>query len=314
MTDNSAPRPVVPASRVEPLDEFRALVRAAFEQALSGGKEHWDEMTTAVLKNRLLNLTQRQFSEARYGSPSFIHLVRRIPDLVDVIDDRPPFTLKLKTPITEQSAPSPIADSLPRPIDAAMFAALAEGDWRKVRIRDDLWNAVIDYASGNAYVLDPTTGIARPIEDTDTDLPIVPTLSAKDMNEWRQAFVGSLPAPTSERFQEQLQHWLEGRGRQSDLPYALRRPWADFVKRNVGTRLIDWFKDQGEFPPNDMFVESDTRTLPPAEGISEVVRTRQLRDLIIRAVRRMTYEELTEISLPAHVFLRITGSQSTHDS
>jgi len=43
------------------LDEFRTLVRIAFGQAQQSGKPNWEEMTSAVLKNRLLNLTQGQF-------------------------------------------------------------------------------------------------------------------------------------------------------------------------------------------------------------------------------------------------------------
>ena len=41
------------------------------------GKQDWEQMTTAVLKNRLLNLTRGQFLKTA-TSPSFIQLVQSI--------------------------------------------------------------------------------------------------------------------------------------------------------------------------------------------------------------------------------------------
>ena len=77
-------------------------------------------------------------------------------------------------------------------------------------------------------------------------------------------------------------------------------------------RILEWFKAQGESPPNDLLVELEPRALPPAEAIDEVVRTRQLRDWIVRAVRTMTYEELAQLPLPASVLVRVAG-RSSHD-
>ena len=45
----------------EQLDEFRALIRSAFEQAQRSGKRDWEEMTSAVEKNRLSNITEDKF-------------------------------------------------------------------------------------------------------------------------------------------------------------------------------------------------------------------------------------------------------------
>ena len=145
----------------EQLDEFRALIRSAFEQAQRSGKRDWEEMTSAVLKNRLLNITEGEFSQARYGSPSFINLVRRV-DLLEVLDDYPPFRLRIISPVTTQAdiAPPPEDETQIDTKDA--FASLLQGDLRHVRIRDDLWRAIIDYSSGNTYVLDANTGLARP--------------------------------------------------------------------------------------------------------------------------------------------------------
>lgn len=313
MTNGADAAPTPPATDPR-LDEFRALVRAAFEQALNSGKTDWDEMTSAVLKNRLLALTDRQFSQTRYGSPSFIHLVRRVPDLIELLSEQPPFLLKLRPPLTNQPGIATRSDTLPRQVDEELFDALAHGNWRRVRIREDLWRAVVDYSTHRTYVLDPDTGLARPKEVADSELPQIPTITPEELSGWRQGFVDGLPEPTKGTFTEELREWIEGRGRQSDLPRPVRGLWAEFVKRTVGTRILEWFKAQGEFPPNDMFIEAETRTLPPAEAIDEVVRTRQLRDLIIRAVRTMTYEELAQLPLPASILVRVVGSKSGHES
>jgi hypothetical protein len=294
------------------LDEFRALVRAAFEQAQNSGKPDWEEMTSAVLKNRLLDMTERQFSEDRYGSPSFIHLVRRVPDLLDIVGDRPPFRLKIKTPIvviTDTDSASS-AEGQTAFVSKPDFATPPEGDWRRVRIRDDLWRAIVDYGSGDIYVLDPDTGYARPKEVTDGDLPVVPTAAQEDISSWRHEFVESLAPAFTTKFAGELEAWLDHGGRQTDLPRPVRGRWVEFLKRKVSNRLNEWFKAQGKPSPSDMLLISETGGLPLAEAIDEVVRTRQLRDLIIRAVRTMTYDELTEISLPAFALLRVSGRTS----
>ena len=43
-------------------------------------------MTIAVLKNRLLDLTAREFTEARYGATSFKDFVSHYPDILQLDD------------------------------------------------------------------------------------------------------------------------------------------------------------------------------------------------------------------------------------
>ena len=313
MTEDSNPASGTGAQDEE-LDEFRVLVRAAFEQAQTSGKPDWEEMTSAVLKNRLLDMTERQFSESRYGSSSFIQLVRRIPDLLDIVGDHPPFRLRLKTPIVAITDTDSGAAFEGQAVSVSEpgFAVPPQGDWRRVRIRDDLWRAIIDYDSGDIYVLDPDTGAVRPKEVTDADLPEAPTATQEDVSSWRHEFVESLAPSLRTRFAEELGTWLDHGGRQADLPRPIRGLWVEFLKRKVSNRLNEWFKAQGKPSPSDMLI-SETGALPPAEAIDEVIRTRQLRDLIIRAVRTMTYDELTKISLPAIALLRVSGRTRGQD-
>jgi len=313
MTDDSDLTPPSGNGQDATLDEFRALVRAAFEQALNSGKLDWQEMASAVLKNRLLNLTSGQFSQSRYGSPTFIHLVRRVPDLLDIVNDSPPFKLKIKAPIADQIDIGHTTEDLPQPVSEDTFTTLTEHDWRRARIRDDLWRAIIDYGSGNTYVLDPNTGLARPKASNDPDLPEAPTVTPDKVASWRHEFAESLAPPIKARFTEDLDAWADGRGRQSDLPRTARGPWAEFIKRRVTSILLNWFKGLGESPPKDMLLASESRSIPPSEAIDEVVQARQLRDYIIRALRAMTYEELAQIPLPASVLLHVSRRPGQDD-
>lgn len=312
MTENEGETRLPPGAEGEQLDEFRTLVRSAFEQAQRKGKQDWEEMTSAVLKNRLLSITEGQFSQERYGSRSFINLVRRVPDLLEVLEDNPPFRLRIispdidTSPVTERDVLTPIEAEGP-------FTSLMKGDLRRVRIRDDLWRAVIDYSSHDSYVLDPDTGLARPKRASDADLPIIPTVSQEEVFAWRNEFIQSLDGPIRDRFAEELDDWVNGKGRQSDLPGSVRGPWAEFNKRKVINKLLDWFKERGKSPPKDMIFATEQHNIPSSGVISEVVQTRRLRDLVIQAVRAMTYEELSQVSLPASVILRISGRRSGED-
>lgn len=313
VTEDTRPHDTDHPDGDEGLDEFRALVRAAFEQAQANGKSDWAEMTSAVLKNRILDMTNRQFSQSRYGSPSFVHLVRRIPDLVDFVEDSPPFRLRIKLPVeqeeSEASSRGPIdADSPP------VLIPLPIRDWRHTRVRDDLWRATIDYDSGTIYVFDLQSGLARPREVTDPDLPEFPTIDPREVASWRQEFVSQSARFMRTAREGELQAWAEGTGRLTDLPRAVRGRWAEFTKKRVVQRLLGWFDSRGQTPPEDMLLDSEVRGLPRSEAIDEVVRTGQLRDLIIRVVRTMTFEELARLPLPAEVVLRASGRVDSRDA
>ncbi len=307
MTDDSDVTPPAASGLDQGLDEFRALVRAAFERALKSGKPDWGQMTSAVLKNRLLNISEGEFSQERYGSPSFIHLVRKVPDLLLVVNDHPPFLLQIKTPITEQKSIDLTQESPVKSVSEDTRTASAKDARRRTRIRDDLWRAVMDYGSGNVYVFDADADLAHPRRSDDLALPQIPTVSRDDVSSWRHEFIESLAPSIKTEFSDKLEAWAHGRGRQSDLPAPTRGPWAEFTKSKVTQILFNWFTGQGITPPSDLVIATEARHLPSSEAISEVVQTRRLRELIIRAVREMTYEELSQMPLPASVFLRTSG-------
>lgn len=311
MTESGGSPHLPPGGSSEQLDEFRALVRSAFEQAQRSGKQNWEEMTSAVLKNRLLSITKGQFSQERYGSPSFIHLARRVPDLLEVLDDSPPFRFRITSPTTRTAIASPPEAETQMEAEDT-FASLIKGDLRRIRIRDDLWRAIMDYSSHDTYVLDPDTGLARPSTALDSALPNLPTVSREEVAAWRNEFIQILDASIRTRFPEELNNWART-GQQSNLPGSIRGSWAEFSKRKVINKLFEWFKEREQPPPKDMIFATEGRDIPTSRVISEVVQTRRLRDLVIQAVRAMSYEELSRVPLPASVVLRITDRRSGED-
>jgi hypothetical protein len=284
-------------SEVQSLDDFRHLVREAFDQAHRSGKPDWTEMTSAVLKNRLLNLTAREFSEQQFGAPSFISLVRRVPDVIEIIDDRPPFRLRIRAPTT----PPPIGE-LVRPSGPSQPAVSDEP--RELRVRDDLWRSVIDYRSGLTYIFDSASGAARPWQATDKGQPELPTVSHSDVSSWRWQFVATVE-PLDDQVASELRHWAERGGRVFDLPPAFRKRWAEFLKRQVVDRLESWFRSHQLPIPNDLLVPTAGTRLQSSNRTGDVVQVQQLRNLLVRAAREMTPEELAMISLPASVVLRL---------
>lgn len=127
------PPPNPPPGAAQSEERLRKLIRDAFEAARRTGRTDWQQMTTAVLKNRLLSLTGRAFKESDYGAQTISELVRLLPDLL----------------LFDQSTSPPTVRLLPSqmPVDPPV---VAEG----TRIRRDLWNAVVDYRAPGRYVWD----------------------------------------------------------------------------------------------------------------------------------------------------------------
>lgn len=69
---------------------LRELLIAAFADAKNKGKRDWQTMHLSVLKNRLLQRTERQFSEAAYGGGRMQDIVRMFPDILVLRAGPPP--------------------------------------------------------------------------------------------------------------------------------------------------------------------------------------------------------------------------------
>ena len=208
-------------------DPFKELLARAFSSARDSGKPDWNRMLVAVLRNRLLQLTNRSFKTQDLGASSLVELVSRYTDLVAIDRTAKPVVIEWHGPL---AAPAPGAG----------------------RVRPDLWRAILDVTSGLQYEWDVAAGYARPVAKADPTRKL-PTVDAATLVTWREAFAtahGSTLPDLRER--EQLRTWVGAALGRQGLPAALRRPWSDYLKGEVVARLTSWFQDSGYEPP-DLF-------------------------------------------------------------
>jgi len=184
-------------------------------------------MLVAVLRNRLLQLTNRSFKTQDLGASSLVELVSRYGDLVAIDRTVKPVVIEWRGPL------------------AAPAASVG-------RVRPDLWRATLDLSSGLQYEWDVAAGYARPVPEADPARRL-PTVDAVTLVTWREAFATVHDAMLPDlRDREQLRTWVgTALGRQG-LPGALRRPWSDYLKGKVVERLTSWFQDSGHAAP-DLF-------------------------------------------------------------
>lgn len=262
----------------------RELILAAFAKARESGKPDWRAMTTAVLKNRLLDVTDGAFDEADWGATSTQQFVRGFPELLQIDTSTRPATIRL----LEAAEPAPTGEPI-------LLVPLGP----RRQIRPDLWRAVLDFSSGSTYIWDGQNAIELPdppASSLDTR-HVLPTLSSEEFQQWRNEFVASRsddPPP----IRASLETWREqGRGTRS-LPPQLRHAWNAEIKRRVLERLIAWFDEEGLELPSDLVESTD----------DEHERTpdlRALRAYVHRCVDLMTRGELEGLQLPAGVAARV---------
>ena len=71
-------------------DDSQELIRLAFDKAKGSGRPNWYQMDVGVLKNRILNLTNRGFRESDYGCTTFMEFVRSHSDVLELDETRWP--------------------------------------------------------------------------------------------------------------------------------------------------------------------------------------------------------------------------------
>lgn len=249
--------------------------------ARESGKPDWHRMTVPVLKNRILILTKRGFSEAKYGARNFAEFVQKASGLVQI----------------DYSQFPPIVELKDVPTNSATVAPSKE--FSSVRIRPDFWRAVMDYASGNKYVWDSDKGIARPLEAGDTGYQILPTLTPEVHNSWRREFADARLPMFNDIEKARLNTWVEESLSPRALPHELMREWNHEAQRRVVDVLKEWFEQQHFSPPQKISVSAPRAARLPVETSIEDLRT-----FIIACVRNMNGQELSELKLPASSALR----------
>lgn len=241
-------------------------------------------MTPAVLKNRILDLTNRTFDQSDWGASSLAEFLRQFDDVVaPVPDSRPPQVTLVQ------------GDSPPAPQTAS--AQLRDIGSRR-RIRPDLWEAILDYSSGLRYFWDGTRAVKATPEEEAPGMEL-PTLDQSEFSQWRHDFVRRVSANRSADH-ARLTTWLAKDQPLVALPRPLRTSWVIELKTRVFARLEEWFESKGIAPPDDLLYDEE-----PDEGTSASVDP--LRERVLAAVRGMSREELEALQLPATVLMRIKG-------
>jgi hypothetical protein len=263
----------------------KELIRKAFEMA-KARKPDWYRMTTAVLKNRLLVLTNNEFKEEEYGARTILEFVEQAADIVNIDRSVIPPIVELKGERGEKAHEARQA--------AATYSVSFD------RIRPDLWQAIMDYTSGNKYVWDARAGTARPQNRDDPPEVVLPTITQEEEMKWRKEFAASVAAlPLDDIAKFRLNAFGAKNVSPKVLTLGLQWKWNDFVRAKIIKAVTDWFQQHKLSQPEHLTVQVRRAPRPPAEpGVEE------LRDLIIAVIRGMTAAELLAVQLPPNAVLR----------
>lgn len=242
------------------------LVVSAFDRARSAGKSDWATMTVAVLKNRLIDLTNGEFDQTAYGAQRMIDLLAAIPELVELDLSFRPARVRL---ISEE--------------DLSDKEARYSG-----RLRDDLWKAVFDYSSGGTYVWSGEAAVW--VTEINPGDMVLPTISAEELSDLRREFV-------AKNANHDLSDWAEHGLGTTALPVALRRSWNSFMKKYAWDRLGNWFVGRG--------LQMPTKTIAESRMARKGEEVERLRRFLQRCVAVMTAEELESVAIPLAVASRV---------
>lgn len=257
------------------LADPQELIRRAFKKAEETGRPDWYRMSVAVLKNRLLDLTERKFRESDHGAATFLEFVRKHEAILDIDVSHTPPIVTLK-----EATPGPGVE----PMSA------------RTRIRSDLWWAALDFSGNETYVWDLRGQVARRASEAARPGPVVPTQTEEGFNEWKRAFADTVG---NEERDDRLEQWSEQRLPASVLPSSIRHRWNEYLKKKVHARLVAWFEEQ-ELPlPEDLLDTPGVGATALRSGQSEELRRR-----LIACLRVMTPEELERVQIPSSVLLR----------
>lgn len=267
--------------------EIEDLIKAAFQQARDSGKLEWSRMTVAVLKNRLLELTNRDFSESDYQAASFTQFLSKFPQLLAI--DRSTFP--------------PTVELIENGVGTAA-GPIAEWPRKFGRIRGDLWRAILDYTSETQYLWDSELGIARPGETGEEGL-VIPTVTPEITARWRLEFVDTVKL--EEKNNQELIRVLDWQGQNLGtkvLPQKYQAKWNGVLKDRVLEILREFFADHELPEPRDVIQAMPPRTT----GRVDDPQVQELRAFVISCVAEMTAEEILGLKLPSMaLFKMMTG-------
>lgn len=258
--------------------ELFAAVRAAFEAAKASGRPGWDAMSSAVLKNRLLQASGGSFHEADWGAETFGGLLMsgQLDEILEVDATVRPMVVRLR-------------DADPEPASASASASAEPGSSIGVAqvIRGDLWRALL--AARGPRFWSPARGAV--VDTAESGAVLLPAVTSDATRAWREEYVAGLP----ERDRDALAQWVTD-GSPDLLPRGRRGPWFAALKARVHAILLEFFEAQSLPPPEDLLVDKAHVQEP------EVVL---LRRLVTKVVGQMTLSELQAVPLPAQAVARM---------
>jgi AAA domain-containing protein len=198
------------------------------------GKPDWHRMTPAVLKNRMLLLSQQRFNEREYGASTFLGLIASLTGILRLDNSTWPPTVEY---VENQAIQGRRSKPLPEQESSAGSAPLFDGIW----IREDLWRAIMD-PTGVRYVWDDEHRIAREALSGDAARPLLPLVSREDLASWRADFASSHRLQLATSDLELLLRWRDHGGPAESLPRPLQRKWKAEFSQRVRERLQGWFQ------------------------------------------------------------------------
>lgn len=252
-------------------EDTRALIVAAFEVAAKSGRS--DGMTAAVLKNRMMQLSAGGFDEKELGFESFSAFLAANTDDLEIDRSARPVLVRLRGQVPVSQKPTPE---------------------ESVRIRPDLWRAVMDYSSSAVYAWNPESGLAERAEVGGDPSFVLPTLVPAELHDLRSRFEAKHRAAGTETERVRLAAWLDNDLGTSALPPRLRGIWNHVLKEAAQERLVGWFAQRGIVPPKIVQIGE----------VRERRKVDELRDWVRAVVDVMSDEELRALDLPAGATFR----------
>lgn len=212
------------------IEEALKLVSEAFGVAQSNCHKPI-QMSLVKLKERLHSLTEGNFCTEDYDA-------RTIQDFADGLS---PYLTKVEGNSRNYFFNSSLYsdEEKSKPLKESDFSIK---DILYGRIREDLWCAAVDYASGRTYVWDTTKNLAREINHGE-NYPIIPTLTFDDLSHLRKKFLNDVSSGLSASDLAVAQRWQEQGLGTNYLPDSLKANWNREHSKHVRKSLTTFFEE-----------------------------------------------------------------------
>lgn len=213
------------------------LVFAAISQMRKKANAEVVSIAWASLHNKLLQISDRRFKITDYGTRDLAGFFTMLaPDIRAFRGDGGWIIETAQSQETIDHYP----ESKPISPVAAVPASRSKLPSPTGRVREDLWQSIMDYASDRTYVWDGELGRAR-VGHPGEHAQQMPTLTATELGEWRQAFLDAHINDIGKDDLSNARRWQKLGLSTQNLPVPLQQPWNREVSRRVKQRLKAFF-------------------------------------------------------------------------